>query len=116
MTCGTVARVGLAIGIGLFIELGFLIFAFWYGDVFTFVFCESSFFGAPVCPDARPGRRFIRYGAPVVGVVIGGLLPPRLLGATWKQTAILFVVISVVTLFVVVTPIVIFTARIRAQA
>lgn len=116
MTCGALARNGLAIGVGVVIQLAFLIFAVWYGQALDHLFCKSSFVGSPACPDGRPARLPVLYGAPLIGLLLGGIGPPRLFGASWKQTVLLLIVISATTVFIIVAPVILVIALIRAQA
>lgn len=104
------------IALGVLIQLTALVFGLWYADAFDFIFCDSSFFGSPACPDGRPGRRLVLYGVPLLGILIGGAVPPRLLGANWTKTALLFVVIPLITTVVILTPVALLIALIRAQS
>jgi len=115
LTCGSVARLGFVVALGVLIQISLLLFALWYGDALNFLFCESSFLGAPACPDARPGRRLILYGIPMLGIVLGGILPGRLISASWRKTALLFVITPIVTAIVVLTPLAIVIALIRIE-
>ena len=104
------------IAIGVMIQVTTVIFALWYAQSLDFIFCESSFFGSPQCPDGRPGRRLVLYGVPVLGFLIGGIVPARLLGASWIKTFVLVVLIPIGTIIVIVVPIIFFFALLRSQS
>ena len=106
----------MAVALGVMIQIGSLLVALWYGDVLNFLFCESSFFGAPACPEARPGRRLILYGFPMIGVVLGGILPGRVFGESWARTALLFLITPIITTIVVLTPLALIITLIKLES
>lgn len=112
---GLVGRIIVGTVAAIMIQMTAFIFTLWYADTGDFIFCESSFYGSPPCPEPRPYRDIVIWAVPIAGILLGGIVPALLLRARWWQVLISAIVTPLIALTVMACPFILLIAIISAS-